>query len=286
MKIENSHYLVEFCKEGGEISKFLDKESGIQYMYQGDTSYWGGKNPTLFPIVGNTYDGTYIAKNKTYTFKNHGLIRYAILECIDHNDDSITFALTANEDTLKQYPYRFNYQITYTLKKNCLEIVYHIKNEDEEAMPFTFGLHPGFKAPLMANENYEDYTLSFECEEELEQLIFDPEKKKKHYFKEVKMKEFTLDYGLMEKYATLIYRNFSSSYVTLKGKQGHGVKVSVAGYPLLALWSPINAPFICIEPWYSHADFEKTNKDFKDREGMMILEPKQEFVTSYTIQVF
>lgn len=286
MKIENSRYLVEFCKEGGEISKFLDKESGIQYMYQGDSPYWAGKNPTLFPIVGNTFDGTYEVKGKTYKFKNHGLIRYAVLECINNSEDSITFELKDSEETLKAYPYKFNYQITYALKDNKLTIVYHIKNEDDEIMPFTFGLHPGFKTPLFDSETYEDYTLSFECDEELEQLVFDPNKKEPHHYEDVKMKEFKLDYGLMEKYATLIYRNYSSSYVTLKGKEGHGVKVSIAGYPLLALWSPVNAPFLCIEPWYSHADFEENNVSFKDREGMMELDAGQEFTTSYTIEVF
>lgn len=286
MKIENSRYLVEFCKEGGEICSFLDKESNIQYMYQGDSPFWSGKNPTLFPIVGNTYDGTYDAKGKTYTFKNHGLIRYAVLECIENTQSSITFELKDSEETLKSYPYKFNYQITYTLYDNKLTVVYHIKNEDDETMPFTFGLHPGFKAPLFENEAYEDYKLSFECDEKMEQLVFDLNKKTPHHYEAIEMKEFALDYKLMEKYATLIYRNYASSYVTLKGKEGHGVKVSIAGYPLLAIWTPVGAPFLCIEPWYSHADFEPNQTAFEDRYGMMKLEPNKEFTTSYTIEVF
>ncbi len=286
MKIENSRYLVEFCKEGGEITKFLDKESNIQYMYQADSSYWAGKNPTLFPIVGNTYDGTYEAKGKTYTFKNHGLIRYATLECVAHDATSITFELVANEETLQVYPYQFVYQVVYTLREDTLEVMYHIQNKDAETMPFTFGLHPGFRAPLFDNEKYEDYTLSFECQEEMEQLIFDPAKKVPHHYEPVTLETLRLDYGLMEKYATLIYRNYSSSYVTLKGKEGHGVKVSIAGYPLLALWSPVDAPFLCIEPWYSHADFEQNDTKFEDRYGMLSLEPNKTFTTSYTIQVF
>lgn len=286
MKIENSQYVVEFCKEGGEITKFLDKQSNIQYMYQGDSEYWSGKNPTLFPIVGNTIDGTYEAKGKQYTFKNHGLIRYATLECVAQSENSITFELRANANTLQTYPYDFVYQIVYTLENDTLEVVYHITNNDEEVMPFTFGLHPGFCVPLFENETYEDYTLAFECEEEMEQLIFDPKKEVAHFYEPIKLEKLALNYDLMEKYATLIYRNYSSSYVTLQGKEGHGVKVSIAGYPLLALWSPNKAPFLCIEPWYSHADFEPNNVAFKDRYGMLSLDPKKTFTTSYTIQVF
>ena len=285
MKIENERYLVEFTTAGGEMTQFLDKKTGIQYLYQGDSNYWSGKNPTLFPIVGNTYDGTYEAKGNTYQFKNHGLIRYATLECTNQSDHSITFALSSNEDTLKVYPYRFLYEITYTLINNRLEIVYHIHNHDEETMPFTFGLHPGFKVPLLEGESYEDYTVTFECEEKMEQLIADAKKVIPHYYEPITMKELHLDYELMKKYATLIYRGYSSSYVTLQGKSEHKVRVSIAGYPLLALWSPINAPFLCIEPWYSHADFEKVDCPFADRYGMMKLEPQQIFTTSYTIEV-
>ncbi len=59
MKLENDRYMMTFCTKGGEMESFLDKESGIQYLYQGDTEYWSGKNPGLFPIIGNTYSGTY-----------------------------------------------------------------------------------------------------------------------------------------------------------------------------------------------------------------------------------
>ena len=37
-------------------------------MYQGDTPFWGGKNPSLWPLVGNTLDGTYEVYGKKYEF--------------------------------------------------------------------------------------------------------------------------------------------------------------------------------------------------------------------------
>lgn len=286
MKIYNDRYEVTFCELGGEITSFLDKQTNRQYMYQGDSPYWAGKNPTLFPIVGNTFSGTYEAKGKTYAFKNHGFIRTSILTCIKQEETSITFTLDANEDTLAVYPYVFQYAITYTLKDNTLEVVYTITNKDQETMPFTFGLHPGFSTSLVEGESYEDYTLSFECEEHAKQLIFDVNKENPHYYKDVVMKEIPLLYADMEKYATMIYKGLSSSYVTLKGKAGHGVKVSIAGYPFLAFWAPNQAPFVCIEPWYSHGDFEANTTPFESRVGMLSLEAGKHFVTSYTIEVF
>lgn len=286
MKIYNERYEVTFCELGGEITSFLDKQENRQYMYQGNTPYWSGKNPTLFPIVGNTFDTSYRAKGKTYYFKNHGFIRTSVLQCVKQSETSITFCLRANEETLEVYPYAFVYEVTYTLKGNKLEIVYNITNEDQERMPFTFGLHPGFVAPLDEGEKFEEYRLEFECEEYAKQLVFDPSKKTPHYYQDVVMKEIPLSYAHIDKYATLIYKGLSSSYVTLRGKHNHGVKVSIAGYPYLAFWALTDAPFICIEPWYSHGDFEAREEAFEDRNGMLQLESGKTFTTSYSIEVF
>lgn len=287
MKLENSKYLVTFVKEGGEILSFLNKETGMQYMYQGDTPFWGGKNPSLWPLVGNTYDGTYEVYGKTYEFKNHGLIRYATLECVVNDGNSVVMELKESEETLKRYPFAFTYRIAYTLEDNKLTVSYTIKNEDEKKMPFTFGLHPGFRVPLCENEVYEDYTLHFECEERLEQMICDPKRETSPYFIPVTMDKWNLSHDDFEKNPTLIYKGMKSEYVTLKGKEGHGVKMSLGNYPLLALWTPKRgAPFLCIEPWFSHADFEKLNIPFEERYGMMVLDSKEEFKTSYTIEVF
>ena len=287
MKLENSKYLVEFVKEGGEIKTFLNKETGMQYMYQGDTPFWGGKNPTLFPVVGNTLDGTYVLDGKTYTFKNHGLIRYATLDCVEESEEKVVMQLKESAETLERYPFAFTYEIAYTLNDNKLTVSYAITNNDTKKMPFTFGLHPGFRVPLCENEVYEDYTLHFECEEHLEQMICDPKRETPHYYVPVTMDKWCLSHDDFAKNPTLIYKGMKSEYVTLKGKEGHGVKMSIGGYPILALWTPKpGAPFLCIEPWFSHADFEKVDVPFEDRIGMMSLESGETFTTSYTIEVF
>ena len=40
MKLENERYEVTFVEEGGEIYSFTDKQTGIQYMWQGDAEHW------------------------------------------------------------------------------------------------------------------------------------------------------------------------------------------------------------------------------------------------------
>ncbi|MCI8851484.1 MAG: aldose 1-epimerase family protein [Erysipelotrichaceae bacterium] len=286
MKIANERYEMTFCEKGGEMTSFRDKQTGIQYLYQGDSEYWSGKNPTLFPIVGNTHSGTYEIDGKQYAMKNHGLIRYATLTCIEQTEDSITFECTDSEETRKQYPFSFCYHITYYLEGNRCTITYHITNTDDRDMPFTFGLHPGFRCPLTSDEKFEDYHLIFNNHENITQLLFDPERKQPVIKKAVKVKDIQLSYPWLIEPATVIYEGCKSTHVTLQGKE-HGVKVSIAGYPYLAFWTPQEkAPFICIEPWYGHTDFTCEPIDFSHREGMMNLSAGKTFTTSYTIEVF
>ena len=90
----------------------------------------------------------------------------------------------------------------------------------------------------------------------------------------------------VKKYATIIYKDLKSNYVTLKHGDEEVVRVSIAGYPYLALWTHDSASdFLCIEPWYSHGDFEKETPDFYHREGTMVLKPNEEWSCSYWIEV-
>lgn len=287
MKLKNEHYEVTFCEKGGEIQSFTNIDTGMQYMWQGDSENWSGKNPGLFPIIGNTYSKTYEIHGKEYAMKNHGLIRYATLTCTKENEDEVVFALDSDEDTLSQYPFPFHYEVGYTLNDNILTITYRITNTGNEEMPFTFGLHPGFNCPLVEGEKFEDYTLSFTNPEKLKQIIFDPEKKEPYKTVDVEIQSIPCDYDLIEKYATLVYTGMKSSHLTLEGKAGHGARMSISGYPYLAIWTAKKgAPFICLEPWYGHGDFSDVQEDFYQREGTMILSPDKTFTTSYTIEVF
>ena len=40
---------------GGELVSF--NKDGKEYIWSGDPAYWTGRNPNLFPVVGNLKDG-------------------------------------------------------------------------------------------------------------------------------------------------------------------------------------------------------------------------------------
>ena len=169
--LENEYIYLECMEDGGQIKHLIDKEKNVELMYQGDQG-WSGRNPSLFPLVGNTFTKDYQIDGKTYAMKNHGLIRYAICKG-KKEEDALIFSFDSNEDTLKQYPFEFHFEIQYRLEKKNVKIAYLIKNTGQRDMPFSFGLHPAFRIPLYENESFDDYVLCFEHPEKAQQLLFD-----------------------------------------------------------------------------------------------------------------
>ncbi len=281
--LENEYIRLECMEDGGQIKHLFDKEKNIELMYQGDQG-WSGRNPSLFPIVGNTYSKEYQIDGKTYAMKNHGLIRYAI--CKEKKEgETLIFSFDSNEETLKQYPFDFHYEIQYRLEKKKVKISYVIQNTGHRDMPFSFGLHPAFRIPLYEKESFEDYVLCFEHSEKAQQLLFDETFEKPSKWVDTDIEAWHLNYEDIDTYKTMIFKGFTSSFVTMKYKEEERFKVHFAHYPYLAIWThPNHSEFLCIEPWYGHADFDPNHDSFYQREGTQILAPKESFMPSYEIE--
>lgn len=271
-KMENDQATVIVDEHASEIHSFQLKQTDFEYMWQGDSAFWSGRNPTLFPLVGSTYDKKLHIDGKVYDIGNHGFTRHSDFTCIEHTDNKIVMELKDSEETLKQYPYHFTMHIIYELKGSRLSITYEITNENEESMPFGFGLHPAFNCPVDPSKKFEDYHIEFSNHETFE-------------WKTTKVENSTsmpLNKDALAD-TVILTDPFSSESSLTDGE--HGVTVTNIGYKWLAYWSP-KAPFVCIEPWHSHTDFEEVKCDFKDREGTIHLDPHRTFTTAYTITVF
>lgn len=269
--MENNEVCVLIDEHASEIHSFKDKKTGIEYMWQGDPKFWKGRNPTLFPMVGSTWDKILHIDGKEYKTGNHGFTRNSTFTCIEHTDSKIVMELKDSEETLKEYPFRFTLHIKYTLEGRTLTINYFIKNENDRVMPFNFGLHPAFNCPIEEGKSFYDYKIAFNKAEDINWL-------------DTKMDattELPLNKDALAK--TVIIADPKSTMSSLTDGT-HSVDVAYEGYEWLAFWSP-NAPFVCIEPWHSHTDFEEVKVPFEEREGTIHLEAGKLFETSYSITI-
>ena len=76
-------------------------------MWQGDPAFWAGRNPTLFPMVGSTWNKEIHIDGNVYHMGNHGFARNSDFTCVFHDDTRIVMELKDSEETLKQYPFKF-----------------------------------------------------------------------------------------------------------------------------------------------------------------------------------
>lgn len=274
MIIKNQYCQVEVSLKAAEIMSFFDFETNSERMWQGNPEFWAGRNPVLFPAVGSSPSKTYRLNNQVYSMGNHGFVRNSTFTLYEQKEDEIVLLLQENEETLKQYPFKFNMYVSYKLIGKKLEISYRIENLNDIMMPFAFGLHPAFNCPVFENEKCEDYRIKFPSNEKQDSLSGDY----------ILKNQIKLHYGIFEDIPSLIYQDLNSPYVLLTNGH-HGVKVTCVGYKYLVLWTKgRNAPFICIEPWHSLAAGDDV--DFVDRPGMIKLEAHRSYLTTYAIEIF
>lgn len=267
-RLESDAAVAEISEHAAEIHSFRDRRTNTEHMWQGDPAFWSGRNPTLFPMVGSTWNKEVVIDGRVYHMGNHGFARHSEFACVAHDSSSLTMRLEDSPETLEQYPFRFRLDVTFTLQGDTLSVNYEITNRSDRTMPFNFGLHPAFRCPMAEGEKQMDYTLQFNHAETLDG------------------KEFTslpLERSALEQ--TIILSRPKSTEVTLANGI-HGVRVHFEGYPWVAFWSAKNnAPFVCIEPWHSHTDMGEVKVPFEQREGTILLEAGKNWNCSYRIQV-
>ena len=76
--IENEFLRVSAEDDGAQLSSVELKESGKEFLWQGDPSVWYGRAPVLFPIIGQLLDGKYRYNGREYEMPKHGFARHSV----------------------------------------------------------------------------------------------------------------------------------------------------------------------------------------------------------------
>ena len=117
-------------------------------------------------------------------------------------------------------------------------------------------------------------------------MLFDETFVKPSKWVDTELDVWHLNYEDIDEYKTIIYKDFQSNYVTLAYKDQDRLRVHFKDFPYLAIWThPKHSEFLCIEPWYGHADFDVNHTSFYQREGTQILAPNEKFTPSYQIEI-
>ncbi len=275
--LKNDFLEIKVNSHGAELSSVKSAKTGKEYLWHGDSAFWGRRSPVLFPVVGKYKDLKSIYDGKEYSLPQHGFARDCDFTLIEKNDDFISFELTDSEETLAKYPFRFSLVCSFRLVHNKIIVSWDIKNTDDKDIYFSIGAHPAFnckKGETVLKMDGKDLEYSILNADGL----FVPEKYKVE-------NEFVLTDSVFDRDA-LILENSGVHSVSLIENGKEFITVNFEA-DIFGIWSPVkkNAPFVCIEPWYGRADRFDFDYDIKNREWGNKLDVNETFHKEYEIVV-
>jgi galactose mutarotase-like enzyme len=278
--IENSGLQATLNSKGAELVSMQSKTTNREYIWDGNPGFWGKHSPVLFPIVGTLKDNFYVYENKKYELSRHGFARDLEFEVIQKTENQATLSLKASEFTKANFPFEFELQISYTLENLELKIGYSIINHGNHKMPYSIGAHPAFALP----ENFENYTLEFEKQEYLDCFVLENDLIASSYPISLIEKKMPLTYSIFEKDA-LIFKKIDSKKITILENDLPLLSIKFDDFKNLGIWTKTDAKFICLEPWLGYSDTSTANGNIFDKEGIIILESKQNDSFEFSIEI-
>jgi galactose mutarotase-like enzyme len=96
--------------------------------------------------------------------------------------------------------------------------------------------------------------------------------------------QIPLTYQLFENDA-LIFKTLKSKSLTILENKKSFLKVNFEDFPSLGIWTKMNAPFLCIEPWFGYSDTGKNSGNIFEKEGIQILNENETFDSEFSIEI-
>lgn len=290
-EIQNEFLSVKARERGGELRSIREKADDTEYLWNGDPTWWKYSAPVLFPIVGSLNDNKYRYQGVEYEMPSHGFGRISDFVVAEQTADSIVFALDYNEETLKCYPFKFRLELSYKLEGKGVIVGWKVKNVGDDVMYFSIGAHPAFLCPPGGKEIGDEFTdcyLTFNKEENSGVRELAPGCKLTNDKREfLKGQRLDLNYEMF-KDDCRIFDDLKSDTITINStKSDKKLSLKAEGFPFYGIWTPTKggAPYLCLEPWFGHADYYDFKGDFSEKAGIMKLAAGEEFNAHYTVSI-
>jgi galactose mutarotase-like enzyme len=279
--ISNSILSAVINHKGAELQSLQNIHSKREYIWEGNPDYWGKHSPVLFPIVGTLKNNSYSFQGKKFELLRHGFARDMNFNIIAHEVDKVVFSLQFNEATLSNYPFKFELLITYSLVNSELRVTYTVINHGTETMPYSIGGHPAFGLP----QSFEKYSLQFESNEKLISYSLENDLISENKVEiPLENNQLLLTYSLFDQDA-LIFKSLQSKQIQLLENNIPVLNFKFDDFPNFGIWTKMNAPFICLEPWVGYSDTKTANGNIIEKESIQLLESNSSTEYSFSIEI-
>lgn len=285
-QIANAHIALAVDELGGSMTHLC--ADGAEVLWQGDPTYWKGRAPHLFPIVGRLTEGRCTMEGEPCLLGLHGFFRTRPMALEDLQPDQLTLSQLWDSETLTQYPRRWRVMLRYGLCDSTVSITFRVENLDSRTMYFYYGAHPGFQVPLEPGPVFTDCFLQFDPACKPDQLTLTDQ-----YFMSGEAVPFPLDQGRLPLRHDLFDRDAvilrdTGGAVTLRAAHGRRqVTLRYPQMPYLAVWHTprTDAPFVCLEPWCAVPARQDVVEELSEKEDITVLAPGAVYENTWSVTV-
>jgi len=285
--LESELLKVQVSPLGAQLSSLVDKRTSREMLWNADPSVWPWHAPNLFPVVGQCKNDIILIGQDQYSMKRHGFARNSMFTLVESTAGNAIFSLKDSPETLKSYPFHFEFQILYALVANTLSVTFKVINHTGNGLHFSLGAHPAFAIAGPEDPAFGDYYVEFGSPAPGHIYMLDEHglftgqtqvapiaDGKMHFSKEL----FDHD--------ALVFKDVRAREVRLKRRHTtQAITLTFPDFPYLGIWSKPGSAFVCLEPWIGCADTAGADREFKDKEGMRFLEKGHVFEAAFTISV-
>lgn len=258
----------EFSLHGGELMSW--RVGGRELIWHGDPAHWSRRAPILFPVVGASAGAAVQVDGRTYPMPQHGFARDSLFTLEENSDAALRLRLVDDEASRARYPFAFALDVAAELGPETLRIAFTVTNRGPAEMPYALGFHPAFPWPLDGAAREGHAVVFAEAERlqvpevaaggllarETRALAFDG-------------RRLPLDPALFSE--ALVFLDARSRRFDFVAPSGAAIAMAAESFPHLAVWSRPTAPFLSLETWTGHADWEDAEGELRERASMTLL---------------
>lgn len=250
--IANDDVVFVSDSHGAEVHSLHFADEEIDYL-------WMPPEPgpasvsTCFPLLGRLPDGRYELEGREYEMGIHGFVGDTDLEVVERTDDSVTYGMSDDAETLAAYPFRFRFRVRYALEGATLVTQYLVDNPGEVPLLYSVGSHPRFACPVDPAEGlgFTDHHLTFDRPEGPRKVVrtFGPRELVDDAFS-ADGHRLGLDPAQFPDGAFCLGGLDSERVVLGSDRSRRALAMEMPGVSFLQVWNMPGSPFVALEAWY------------------------------------
>ena len=268
--LTSAHASVRIALRGAEPVAW--SIGGLDLMWSGDPAIWGRVCPVLFPIVGRAANDEVRVDKAAHPIGRHGFAATCRFRLTERGTDYVRLELRDGPETRGAWPFPFRLSIVWRLTPETLAARVEVENTGSRAMPYAFGLHPGFAWPFAATDR-RGHEVVFSRNEQAAVPEITPDGYITDACRPVPMDGRRLLLDALRFDEALCFLEAASDRLTFRAPGGGAIAVAAKGFRHWAIWTRPGAPFLSLECWTGHADAPAFDGELADKPSMLHLVP-------------